>query len=294
MRWPIRLEIMYAERLSSWLRRIGIYYGLTIEDLLKDLGFEGLKANQIDIRAPGLLAKEIRERTGLSLEVIRTTTISGLLSASLLRDTAVARAQYRDISVLSRPYRLQSRRRWIRWIRREGQSRIHACRLCLDEYPNASLLLPWALSIVFSCPTHEVLLEPVEVRRKQLIWQNEGSEKAPELIMQLDRRTWSALCEGYVRLPGGIIGDEHWFRVLQTIFHELEAPGLSDMKWQQIIRQEAGFLARAPGENFIFDIREAKLIATAIDQIEKGRVEAMGKDGHWFMSKASLAAEQRE
>lgn len=294
MRWPIHPEMIYGERLSSWLRRIGIYYGLTMEDLLKDLGFEGLKANHLDIRAPGLLTREIRERTGLSLDAIRATTISGLLSASLLRDTAAARAEYRDLSVLWSSSLKGRRRRWIRWIRREGLDRIHACRLCLADYPDAAVLLPWALSIVFSCPTHGVLLESVEVRRNRVIWQNVCSEKAPELVLQLDSRTWSAISEGYVRLPGGLVGTAQWFRLLQTIFSELETPGLSGMEWQQIIRNEASCAPRVPGENFSFDIRDAKLIATAIDQIEKGRVKPIGKHGRWFMSKPTPAAEQRE
>jgi hypothetical protein len=102
----------------------------------------------------------------------------------------------------------------------------------------------------------------------------------------LDRRNYSALSEGIVDLPGRIIGDEYWFRLLWTIFRELEHgadnQNLVRWKWQQEIWVMAGYSPRGFGERFEFDMRCAKLVATAIDLMEYGQIIPTGTEGRMF------------
>ncbi len=79
------------------------------------------------------------------------------------------------------------------------------------------------------------------------------------------------MLDGIVDLPGRMIGEEYWFRLLSAIFQELEH-GVDNQnaerwKWQQEIRAMAGYSPRGFGERFEFDMRCAKLVATAIEQI---------------------------
>jgi hypothetical protein len=286
MRWPMHPVMIPGERLSSWLRRIGLYYGVSVDDLLKSLG-SGLKASQIDVRASGKLIETIKDRTGESTAAIRTTTFARMFPRSLLRKSRVARGEDRSLSVLweSSKHR-NGRPREIRWIRRERGDRLTACRECLADYPNAGVMLAWGLSVVFSCPVHQILLEPAEVGRKTVTWLSEQSQPAPVLISMLDRRNYSALLEGIVDLPGRIVGDEYWFRLLQAIFQELEhsVDTQNDERWQrqQVIWGMAGYSPRGFGERFEFDMRCAKLVATAIDQMENGHVFPTGTEGRMF------------
>lgn len=288
MRWPLHPTIIPGERLSSWLRRVGVLYGLTVEELLKELGFAELKTSQLDLRAPSSLIRAIAERSGMSQQAVLTTTFAGMLPSSLLKDFRSTRAEAPNFSVLWQlsDYRQKHQPRGIRWIRKEGRNRFSACRLCLANFPNAAVMISWGLSVVFSCPIHGLLLEPAEIRANKVIWSNAQSEQAPELVSILDKRNWSALMNGSVTLPGDIISEVHWFRILQRIFHELDDTDVQFvLRWQQqAVWNMAGYSPRSHGEQFRFDIRCAKLIAIAIDLMEKGCIYPQGTEGYLFLN----------
>lgn len=289
MRWPLHPTIIPGERLSSWLRRVGILYGLKVEDLLKGLGFAELKPSQLDVRVPKSLIGAITERTGMTATAVLTSTLSGILPSFLLKDLRTTSAEDPSLSVLWKPakYRQKHEPRRIKWIRREGNNRLSACRFCLADYPNTGVMLSWRLAVIFSCPTHGVLLEPAEIKANRVIWSNAHSEQAPELVSMLDMRTWSALMNGYVRLPGDIISTDQWFRILQRLFQELELPTAAQevRQWQQMVWDLAGYSPRSFGQQFRFDIRCGKLIAIAIDQMERGCIFPHGTEGHLFLNR---------
>jgi hypothetical protein len=99
---------------------------------------------------------------------------------------------------------------------------------------------------------------------------------------------------GLVELPGGRIRATLWFRLLQTIFQEIEDADIHEIerwKWQQMVWQAAGYYSPSLfGEPFRFDRTCAMLIATAIDQVEKGFISPKGREGHLFIRSSSQAA----
>lgn len=292
MRWPMHPELIEGERLSSWLRRIGMNYGVSVDELLKSLGFEGLKAGHVDVKAPGALIRIISERTGVSVPAVRVMTFAGAFPKRLLTKLPLARGESRFLSVLwEKPKRRNGRPGEIRWIRREGGARFTACRECLGEYPNSGVMLAWRLGVVLSCPIHQILLEPAEVDGTTIIWFREHSEAAPALVSIQDRRNYSALLEGFVELPGEIIGDEKWYRLLSAIFQELEhsvdVQNSERWNWQRELWSKAGYLPREFGELFEFDLRCAKLVAAAIDQMEKEHIFPTGTEGFTFIARES-------
>lgn len=162
-----------------------------------------------------------------------------------------------------------------------------ACRQYLADYPNAAVILPWGMSVVFSCPVHQLLLELGQVGPKKITWPKDDPKSAPALVSMLDSRNYSAMLDDTVDLPGRIIGDEYWFQLVQAIFQELghsivDIHNAERWRWQQDVWNIAGYSPRGFGEWFEFDLRCAMLVATAIDQMERGRIIPTGTEGHMF------------
>lgn len=291
MRWPIHLNMIPGERLSSWLRRSANPYGLRVQDLLKDVGIPLSSRNRVDLRISGKQIRAIAERTGTSLSAVRATTFAGILPSSLLRVTPSAPSISRPMSVFCEPMTHRRCRplRRIRWVRREAADWVSACRSCLAGYPDTGIMLFWGLSVVFSCPIHGLLLEPAQIKPKEVVWLRDHSDQAPAVLSMLDRRTYSAVMDGCVRMPGDIISDHHWYRVLQTIFQELGRDPTehtsSSSDWCQMIWSMAGYAPRPSGERFSFDLRCAMFIATAIEQLENGSISPSGTEGRLFTTK---------
>ena len=65
-------------------------YGMSVDDLVKSLGFAGTKTSQMDLRAPGALIKAVSECTGKSAQAVRTTTFAGVFPRRLLRKSRIA------------------------------------------------------------------------------------------------------------------------------------------------------------------------------------------------------------
>ncbi|MEZ4536978.1 MAG: TniQ family protein [Cyanobacteriota/Melainabacteria group bacterium] len=290
-RWPARLSVLPGERLSSWLRRIGIIYGCSIDDLLRyDLKLAYLKASELDMKVSDELLKVLSIRTGISAAAIKKMTYPATVPF-LISGTPSDRANFRQCSVFREPSngRQVKLSQWMRWFCRESKHRVVGCRLCLADYPNAAVKLPWALSVVMSCPSHGVMLETAEIDRWSVKFSNQVKD-APALVCGLDRRTWEAVTTGFVQLPGGSVYAGQWFRLLHAIFEELNAALIENdqSKWQLSVWREAGYFPSFDRpEPFKFDKSCAALIAVAIDQLEKGIISPNGTHASLFRKPVS-------
>lgn len=288
--WPVHPDPINGEALSSWLRRIGSVYGCSVADLLRyGLGFPEAKTRGLDFEPAGDLVLAIAEKTGKSVRIIERTTFAGTLPFMSGRVyTDPVRADVESCSVLFEPQNPApgSLVELRQWFRKETMSKVMGCRYCLADYGNGGILLGWGLKVVLSCPTHGVMLEPGRKERERVNWLKAAAEAAPELVCKLDRRSLEAVSEGSVQLPGGLVSAAQWFRIVQAIFHELNAPLFSVEKerfgWQLRLWQAADYHPHGPFETFKFDMTYALLIAMAIDQIEQGAIKPTGKYGKLF------------
>ncbi|MBA3995374.1 MAG: hypothetical protein C0469_17790 [Cyanobacteria bacterium DS2.3.42] len=261
MRWPRHPNVIPGESLSSWLRRIASVYGLKIRDLLRlSLECQGLQRNQLDMRPPEELIAAISLRTGLKQESIRKTTLTGMLPFLF---------EYSDGERFLRGGLSEG----IPWFRKNEKEQVTACRLCLEDYPEAALLLPWRLTIILSCPIHGLMLEPAKIVSNSVTWLRKSAEAAPTVVRSLDSRSWTAVTEGQVLLPGGEIDTSVWFCFLKTMHHEMRKP-MRDFgkrgEWQQLVWDYCPQIFCQRKTQTDPARRWAILIATAFDMMEKG------------------------
>lgn len=281
IRWPLRQQMIPGERLSSWLRRTGNIYGMKADELLQSgLGFSGLKANQLDLKISGELVAALSERTGLPSESIKRATYSGALPF-LYSDSE--EGSYDNYSVLwqKQNFRQSPLSEWLPWFK----SRFHGCRLCLSDFPNSKIMLSWGLNIVKSCAEHGVQNEPGRLSQKSVQWLQEKPVPVPSVLATLDKRSADAINDGFVRLPGGVVDACQWFRLMQTVFQELNTIQLFGSKrfeWQEMIWEAAGYCP-SPSRPFGFDISCAMLVAIAMNEIEEKVVCPEGKQAYLFL-----------
>lgn len=285
-RWPVHPSPMEGESLSSWLRRLAMIYGLTAKELVEhDLGFRRRPRQRhwLDIDPPEKLLQAVAARTGIPLERVQKTTITGMrpfLYAYFDRKFSGC-----STVLIARPNSLQYGhfRKWI--MRQELTNEFTACRLCLNTYPNAGVLLPWRLRIMTSCPVHATMLERVRIIEDTVQWRDDAAEEAPELVTWLDCRTWQALTNGYVCLPGGSVHAGLWFRLLRTIWDELNRP-LQECHKKPVLSvwKAVDIFCQTAKESWqsSFERRHAICVATAIDMMDKGTVIPEGIDGKYF------------
>lgn len=280
--------VISGECLSSWLRRVGCLYGFNMAGLLKsDFGYTEVTRRWLDRKPDHDLLVAISARSGLSVEELERMTLSGTLPF-LFRSACsdLENDELEDCSVLFEPSGLSSYEKLTQWFRREPLGVMICCRYCLADYPDSSLLLGWQLGVVLSCPIHKVMLEPGRNSGKRMKWFNDSAEEAPKLVCQLDRRSMEALADGFVQLPGGSVSAAQWFRLLQTIFQELNAPiipgGGKRIKWQLKLWNEADYYPSGLFRKFKFNKSCSLLISMAIDLMEKGEVTPLGDEGYVF------------
>lgn len=300
--WPVHPWPIDGEALSSWLRRIGRVYGFSVANLLKyDLGFPEVKTKGLDMGAPSDLLAAIAVRSGLPVETIERTTFAGnvpFLFERLYTDPVRSDVDY--CSVLFEPPNPapESLSKLRQWFRKESISKINGCRQCLVDYPDGAILLGWRLKIVLSCPIHGLMFEFGRRDIEGINWLKEKEETAPELVCRLDRRSMEAVAKGCVQLAGGLVSAAQWFRMLQTIFHELNAPLFSvereRFKWQLHLWDAADYYPIDPFETFKFDKSCALLIATAIDLMEKGEIIPTGRYGQLFLGQITAQRRRAE
>jgi hypothetical protein len=261
-------------------------YEFGVKDLLEhDLGFcrRQRQRHWLDIEPPDELLMAVAARTGIPLERVQQSTMAGLrplvyayFDRKFSAGTTVLMAQ-------PKPPLHHSLQKWV--LRHELVNEFTACRLCLDNYPNAAVLLPWRLRIMTSCPEHGIMLEAVRIIEDTAQWRNDAVEAAPGLIRRLDSRTWQALTVGNVRLPGGLVHAGLWFRLLRTIWDELNRP-LQERHGQAVLSVwngvDAFFGMAQDSWRLRSDRRHAICVASAIEMMEAGTVFPEGIDGQYF------------
>lgn len=282
VRWPLRQRIIPGERLSSWLRRTGNIYGMKADEMLQSgLGFSGLKANQLDLKISEEIAVVLSERTGLPSESIKRATFSGALPF-LYSDSEDG--SFGNYSVLWQKsnFRQRTLTECLPWFK----SRFYGCRLCLSDFPNSKIMLSWGLNIVKSCAEHGVQIEPGRLSKKSVQWLQESPVSVPSVLTTLDKRTAYAINEGFVQLPGGVVDACQWFRLMQTVFQELntiQLLGSKRFEWQEMVWEAAGYCPR-PSLPFKFDMSCAMLIAIAMNEIEEKAVFPEGQQAYLFLT----------
>lgn len=271
-----------GERLSSWVGRIAVSYRIKANDLLRyDLGFPQLRTSQLDTSAPSELIEKMASRTGLPEAGIKRGTFAGALPF-LFRSNS-ERTNVGNGSVLwNEPRRVSS----IKWFQKEAQTKFRACRLCFVDFPDVRLL-SWGLRIVSSCPIHKVMLDHVEIIKGSLHWSMESPEMASPVVSSLDMRSGIALRRGCVKLPGGLVSAEKWFRLLVAILEELDVFQFETQRWtwQNQMWEAADYCPTMPLQPLTFGRKSNLLIATAIDEMESGRMTPTGPEAYLFTSK---------
>ncbi len=287
-RWPGHPTPISCESLSSWLRRIGMVYGLSIHDLLRwGLGFQGLQTSWLDRSPPDQLVTAISARTGVMLETVYKATLAGrlpfLFDYSECEDT-------RSTSTSSIRHLRSGLSAGIPWFRKPQRGQVTACRLCFEKYPDAGFLLPWRLAILLSCPIHGLMLESAHVTANSVSWLNDSPEQAPDVVRRLDSRTWAAVTEGSVKLPGGVFDTAEWFRLLRIIHRQLKKPmdrfGRR-VEWQQIVCEHSPKILFQKRTQSDPARRWAIVLATALDLMEKGHMELIGP-GDFLLSMSMM------
>jgi len=272
--------------LSSWLRRIAMAYGLKLRALVhQDLGCPSVEICKLDLNPPDDLLKTVAARTGTPLETVCKTTIAGLFQYLLLRSPEECSVLF---SLCDRSFPVDEvELNWEQWIKLFRKRPLRGCRSCLSKYPDAALLLAWRLPIMLSCPMHGLMLEPVRIYLNELKWRNDKSEAVPESLSLHDGRTWSALTNGYVDLPGGRVAAFSWFRalgmILDVLDSRLEDPGpLPEGIWKETVRDAAcDQLDGMPWKTKIARM-DAMFLASAVGLMERGTISAVGMDASYF------------
>lgn len=274
-RWPLHPQPQEGECLSSWLRRIAKSYAVNVADLVEHELQRPHNANLLDRFPPKNLLEAVSLRTGVPLEKVRRTTFVGLIST--LTDSA--KCNEYSIFLAPTPYRGKS----ICWLRKECSNL--ACRSCLDNYPDAGILLAWRLSITQSCPLHGTMLEPGLIEKNNSVrWLNRNTIQAPRLICALDSRNYAALSEGYVELAGGRIHAALWFSLLKVILDELtrRTNPRNHSSPAHMVRAEAATFLQDMSWNAYPNMGTSMLLANAIDMMEKGIVSLRGEQASLF------------
>jgi len=285
-RWPVHPGPKEAESLSSWLRRLAMVYGLSLKDLIEhDLGFcrRQQQRHWLDMAPPTKLLTAVAARTGIPLERIQQSTMAALRPVLYAYFDRKFSACSTVLMAQPKPPLHLNLQKWI--LRHELVNEFTACRRCLDNYPNAAVLLPWRLRIITSCPEHGVMLEAVRITGDTVEWRKDVEELAPALVSRLDLRTWQALTTGSVNLTGGSVPAGLWFRLLRTIWDELNRP-LEECHDKAVLAVWTG-ISRLPSMTKDFwhlrsDRKHAICVGTAIDMLETGATVPEGIDGRYF------------
>lgn len=229
-RWPVHPVPTSDEALSSWLTRIAVHCGATVEDLVADLGFWPGRAADLDTCPPGLFADELSKRTGADADRIRRMSLSGWsprLLDSAEPDPRLFMTYTREFSVLLPAGRRRDREifPWLPW--RPSLPRMRACPICIAmTTPPHPYQLLWLLPLTLSCPLHGCCLE---ARDRWVVDFRDWQRKPPapravsSTLLAMDTRTWQGLATGTVDLLRLQVDARVWFRLMRTIIDELGA-----------------------------------------------------------------------
>lgn len=304
-RWPIHPRPIPGEALTSWLHRIADEYGITVDDLVFDIGYCLDRDTDLDLSPPEGLAEALAIRTGVSSDRIHGMSISGYtpwLLDDIEPDSDTFTTYIRQLSVLL-PERNRRRRTvssWRAWVPTAGVRHHRACPQCVrDSTSPHPYLVVWSLPLMLSCPFHHCWLEHHDgPPGDYYAWreQSSGSEphKVPPTVRRMDDRTWQALTAGAVDLPRHRIHAGTWFRLLRTVVDELGATLSECGAAQRLTRevwQRAGYPVRAgqamwrPFETQTLQkqMRTLEAAAIAMRVLESGHLTGLGRDAALFL-----------
>lgn len=300
-RWPVHPAPILDEALSSWLTRIAVLYGATVEDLIADLGFWPGRAADLDTCPPGRLADELSKRTGVDADRIRRMSLNGWsprLLDSAEPDPQLFMTYTKEFSVLLPAGRRRDREiyPWLPWS--PSLPRMRACPRCVatTTAPHPYQLL-WLLPLTLSCPLHGCCLE---AREGWIVdfrdWQRKPPAPRPvsATLLRMDTRTWQGLHTGTVDLLWMRIDARVWFRLMRTIIDELGAT-LTEcgtarstvmMAWEEAgHRSRMGPLSWHTHEDHTPSSQLLALEATsmAIHLLESNALTGRGRDAAFFL-----------
>lgn len=244
-RLPLHPQPLPDQALSSWIRRLGVAYGLDphrfIEAALElppPTGCLGV----LDDQPSHTLLCILSTRTGVPLKRVRAMTLGGYGAALMGVDAATGEqsheALFADYVCQFGSLALIAPRRatpvmglspcWRPWICSDLlDDHPRSCRQCLvsDRIPYTRI--HWRAAWMASCPLHRELLEPFYQGSEHpaLSYRRMPARPVPTELLALDRLTLAAVTTGMVDLPSGNRIDAGvWLRTLRTLVDEMIRP----------------------------------------------------------------------
>ncbi len=308
-RWPVHPAPTPGEALSSWLTRIADRHGITSEILAVDLGYVLDRHTDLDMAPPEGFVEQVAVCTGVSVEQIRTMSLSGFVPWLLegIEPGPDAFILYaRQLSILlpegTRADRAVSS--WRAWIPARSKPQQRACPRCVAESsPPHPYQLMWSLPLMLTCPVHHCRLEP----HRDALWYYFSWYETPPVpqepsaaIRIMDARTWEALTTGHVDLPRRRVHAGVWFRLLRSLIDELgstlkdcgPAQRLTRKVWEHSSHPfRAGQLVWHPYEELPLEVQLHTLeaAATAIQLLENGTLAGQGVQAALFLPEPDVA-----
>ncbi len=293
-RLPLHPQPLPDEALSSWLWRLSQAYGLTPDVFTRaalDLPISDSHLGALDADPPPELLARLADRTGVSLERVRVTTLAGygeLLFGAGPSPSIPAQARLKDY-VLAFPNLAPAWPReaadiygldqgWRPWVCKDllGFSP-QACRGCLAEGAVPYVRIHWRPAWMLSCPLHGELLEPIPLLPHVLEASQAGASarRAPRQVLALDRMTYEAVTRGSVEAPSGErVSAAVCLRALRALIDEMLRPS-GQLKgrayasvrhlWRMIdLEFHAGMGAKSIYESLTVERRELSMTVTAL------------------------------
>ncbi|MDP3562537.1 MAG: TniQ family protein [Legionellaceae bacterium] len=301
--WPLHPYPINQESILSWLSRIARCYNFTVDDLLKyDLGFHR-DSNDLTVSVPHELLILLSNRTGVDQQKIRAMTLESLkplLFHDMVEQNSYFESYVHQYSLLlpvNKRKKYLPKKPWKPWCYSKSLNASKACPDCIKSEPIDAMLLPWYLPLMLSCPIHQCMLRQCfSYQGHHVYWERENSSliSFSSTINTMDQRTWSALTTGKVVLPNGTIHGGIWLRLLRTLLDELHIPlpsgsalyaNMLDI-WELLgVDLRCGQARWQPYEQLPLQMQQLTLMAaaTAIEQIENGRISPPGKQIYLFL-----------
>ena len=298
-RWPVHPHPVKEEAILSWLSRIAICYGLGVSELLHDLDFHG-DPNDLTMSIPHRLLESLSNRTGVEKQKIYAlTVISWRLLLGIDSDFESYAHHYSLLLSLNQRKRYFPKKAWRPWFPSSWSSP-KACPECAISKDSNVMLLVWYLPIMLSCPIHQCVLHTCfSIHGRYIMWKKDSDLEIPHspAIQNMDRRTWSALTTGEVKLPRRTVHGAVWLRLLRTLLDELHIPISSKIPtytnmvsiWDALGLTQQDVRSRwCPYEELTFQSQQITLMvaATAIEQIENKTIHPPGKTAYLFLEES--------
>ncbi|MBB5574685.1 TniQ family protein [Rhizobium paranaense] len=129
-RWPVIVEPLHEEMLSSWLHRLAYANGVAPRAFARVLGLTpGMWSASLDLKLPGDIARQLCANTGVSSDQLSAMTLSHALPKQLLLPLRNSR-------------------------RRDRSTWLQFCSQCLAEDSQPYFRRRWRLATRVSCTKH--------------------------------------------------------------------------------------------------------------------------------------------